>query len=367
MANKYWNIAPLWNTGATYMLAFGMRSNGKTYGSLKKGLELFAASGCQMAIIRRWADDFKGKRGDTLFSPLVQDGVIENLFEGEYNTIVYKSMQWFLAKKTENETIICSTPIAYAFPLTAMQHDKSSSYPNVLFVIFDEFLSRDGYLPNEFDLFTNTISTIVRDKEDVRVLMLGNTVSQQSPYFSSMGLVNIKNMEIGTIDTYTLGEHDELKIAVEYCETAERSIQANKYFAFNRQGVRMITSGSWEFDIYPRLHEKYKPSQIKFSAFVEYDNVILQMDIIKLSEMFVLMIHPKTTPIKDYTKDIVYNLEFVRPNKNLICNILVDENVFSKKILDLIVRKHVFYSDNQTGEIIRSWLQESKQNAKIIK
>lgn len=366
MTNKYWDIRPIWNTGATYMQVIGMRSNGKTYGALKKGVELFAETGCQMGIIRRWADDFKGKRGQSLFSPLIENGLISDIFEGEWNSVVYKSMQWFLCREEEGQTVYCTTPIAYAFPLTSMSHDKSTSYPNVRYIIFDEFLDRNGYLPNEFDLFTNTISTIVRDKEDVRIMMLANTVSQYSPYFQNMGILNISKMEQGTIDIYELGKHNELKIAVEYCAELERSKEANKYFAFNRQGVEMITKGKWEFGIYPRLHEKYTPNQVKFSAFVEFNNQLTQLDIIKLKESYCLFIHPKTTPIQKPDKDIIYNLNITSPSKNLINNLLVDENGFSKTIIDLLVHKNAYYSDNATGELLRNFLMECKQKAKVI-
>ena len=45
-----------------YNVIFGERSNGKTYAVMQHGLKEYAANGKQMAIVRRWQDDFTGKR-----------------------------------------------------------------------------------------------------------------------------------------------------------------------------------------------------------------------------------------------------------------------------------------------------------------
>lgn len=101
-----------------------------------------------------------------------------------------------------------------------MEHDKSTSYPNITTIVFDEFLTRGSYLKDEFILFTNVCSTIIRQRNDVKIFMLGNTVNKYSPYFSEMGLSNIKNQKQGTIDIYRYGDSD-LIVAVEYCASTQ--------------------------------------------------------------------------------------------------------------------------------------------------
>ena len=53
-------------------------------------------------------------------------------------------------------------PFCYGFALTGMEHDKGTSYPGVGNVLFDEFITRQSYIPDEFVMFANTISTIFR-------------------------------------------------------------------------------------------------------------------------------------------------------------------------------------------------------------
>ena len=133
-----------------------------------------------------------------------------------------------------------------------MEHDKSTSYPDVTTVIFDEFLTRQSYLPDEFILFQNVLSTIIRGRRDVTIFMLGNTVNKWSPYFAEMGLKHVKEMEVGSIDVYTYGD-SELTVAVEFTGSRHSSKASDVYFAFDNPRLNMITGseGSWEMAIYP--------------------------------------------------------------------------------------------------------------------
>ena len=100
---KYYRLDKIDETGAHYRLIFGERSNGKTYAVKERILERYAKDRMQGALIRRWYDDFKGNRGQTMFDDMITTGVVERLFHGEYNTIIYKSRQWFLAYREKNE------------------------------------------------------------------------------------------------------------------------------------------------------------------------------------------------------------------------------------------------------------------------
>src|SRR5699024_11933388 len=61
---------------------------------------------------------------------------------------------------------------AHAFALSDTEHNKSISYPHIKTIVFDEFMTRGAHLPDEFVLFMNTISTIVRQRQDVTIFML---------------------------------------------------------------------------------------------------------------------------------------------------------------------------------------------------
>uniref|UniRef100_UPI00211CBC71 phage DNA encapsidation protein n=1 Tax=Campylobacter jejuni TaxID=197 RepID=UPI00211CBC71 len=189
---------------------------------------------------------------------------IEKLSDGKFTGIHYYTGKFFLCNYDNGKPIYSDSDVlGFLFALTDVEHDKSTSYPKVNNIIFDEFLTNKLYLPDEFVIFMNVISTIVRRRETVKIFMLGNTVNKYCPYFSEMGLNNIQTMEQGEIDLYSYGESG-LTVSVEYCKTdkSNQRKESKKYFAFNNPKLQMITGGAWELAIYPHLPMKYKPLDV---------------------------------------------------------------------------------------------------------
>lgn len=366
---KYYSLENILKEKAQYNIIIGERSNGKTYSVLEFSLKEYCEKGHQLAIIRRYLDDFTGKRGRQMFDAIVANNLVFKYSKGKYNTITYYASTWYLGYYDEKtkKTTPAPEPFCYAFSLNSVEHDKSTAYPKVKNILFDEFLSRMGYLTNEFVLFMNTLSTIIREKDDVRIFMLGNTVNKYSPYFKDMGLTNIEKMKQGTIDLYTYGDTD-LKVAVEYCAATKKGKKSDKYFAFNNPKLSMITSGTWEISIYPHLPvEKYYPKDIKAYYFIIFEENILQCEIIQIPEkqMLFTYIHRKTTPIQNEYKDKIYSQKFTS-NLNVSRRISKPTNEFEKRIWWFFVNDRVFYQDNEVGEIVRNFVQWSKSEVNFV-
>lgn len=344
---------------ADYNMIYGERSNGKTTSVLRYGLESYINSGYvnQLAIIRRWEEDFKGKNGQQMFENIVNLGWVEELTNKKYNSVYYYSQRWFLCKYDEfgNKTAQADEPFALGFSITSEEHYKSTSYPNVKTILFDEFITRQYYLPEEFVKFQNLLSTIIRLRTDVKIFMCGNTINKYCPYFAEMGLTGIKKQKRGTIDIYTYGD-STLKVAVEYSDFPSKKKASNKYFAFNNPKLEMITHGGWEIDIYPHLPVKYKPKDVQYRFFIMFDDEKLEGKIICVDDVTFLYIHRKTTPIKEDNEYIVYDKT---PNykRNYRTNILKPYGKIDKYIKYLIDIKKVFYQDNEVGEIMNNYIK----------
>lgn len=359
MKEKYYRLNKILKCNAQYNVIFGERSSGKTFAVLEYGIKKYIQSGEQLAIVRRWDEDFKGKRGQTMFHALVDAGIVSDLTSGEWTDVYYWSSRWYLCRYDESgNRITDETPFCYGFSLTAMEHDKSTSYPKITTILFDEFLTRTVYIPDEFILFTNVISTIVRHRNDVKIFMLGNTVNKFCPYFKEMGLKHIKDMKPGDIDIYQYGE-GKLKVAVEYTQPNKQGKQSDVYFAFDNPKLQMITSGSWEIDIYPHCPMKYKPKNILFTFFILFDGAILQCEIVRVDKNLFTFIHPKTTDLKDEDHDLIFSLDY-DPRPNWRRNLLKPYDEIGRKILYLFKSEKIFYSDNETGEIVRNYLINCK-------
>lgn len=351
---KYYSNKELLSKDCDYNIIIGERSNGKTYAFLKKSITDYIDKKTQSAYLRRWKEDIIGKRADNLFSSFDSETLFK-LTKGQFDNVVYSRGKWYLAlfDNEKKRMLADKEPFMFAFSLSEIEHDKSTSYPNIKNVIFDEFLTRKYYLPDEFIIFMNVLSTIIRQRNDVKIFMLGNTVNRYCPYFEEMGLSNIQTQKQGTIDIYTFANN--LKVAVEYCsETDKKSKRSNKYFSFDNPRLNMITSGKWELAIYPHLNGvKILPKDIMFHFGIIFNNNKITCEVIDKVEGSFIFCHRKTTDFNEneivYTND--YNTSNFRRKTFLYPIDKIDE-----KIRQFFMSNRFFYQSNEIGEEVHNFL-----------
>lgn len=363
----YYSLKEILKKDAHYNLIIGSRSNGKTFAVLEYGVKEYIKNGGQLAIIRRWQEDIRGKRATQMFDALVnaEDGNhIMKLTGGEWCDVFYNAGRWYLARYNANgEREHAETPFAYAFALSNMEHDKSISYSKITTIMFDEVLTRTNYLTDEFVLFMNVLSTIIRQRDNIKIFMLGNTINKYSPYFSEMGLSHIKDMKAGEIDVYKYGENGKLRVAVEFAEAVKGGKSSDIYFAFDNPKLQMITGKGdnvWEIDIYPHKPCKFTPKDIKFTFFIQFNDDTLQGEVVVMNQLRFIFLHRKTTEIRKPDKDLVYGTDYdIRPNYRR--DITKPVYPVERKICELIKDDRVFYQDNEVGEIFRNYCMWCKQ------
>lgn len=373
--DKFYSIRHLiqLHPDAHYYVVYGQRSNGKTYSTFDYCLEDYFKSGHQFAYIRRWKEDIKQSKMNQLFSGLIRDGKIKKYSKGKYEDVLYYGRAFYLIGyqeitkedgTTERKRILSEKPFCYVYILTEEEHDKGFESPEIFNIVFDEFIARGRYLPDEFIVFQNVLSTIIRLRDNIKIFMLGNTINRYSIYFNEMGLSNIQKQKIGTIDVYNYGESG-LKVVVEYSDIEAKKKRSDVYFAFDNPKLQMITRGNWEIAIYPHLYPdmKYKPKDIKYLYFIEFDDILLQCDIVVLKEskMLFTFIHLKTTPIQEDNKYLVYTLN---PNAkiNYRRNLFVAFTPIEKLIIDMFKKDKVFYQNNEIGDVVRNYLNVCRPN-----
>lgn len=358
---KYYSLKKILSKNATYNVIFGERSNGKTYAALKLAVETWVKNKTEFAYVRRWKEDLTGKRAAQIFAALNNDGFVKTITGGEFDKIHYWAGKFYFASLDENGKVIYNDNncLGHCFAISDVEHNKSISYPKVELIIFDEFLTNKIYLPDEFINFMNVVSTIVRQRETVKILMLGNTVNKFCPYFKEMGLTNIESMKQGSIDIYRYGD-SKLTVAVEYCASTNKTDKkSNLYFAFDNPKLSMITGGAWELDLYPHLPIKYKPKDVLLRYFIIFSGKIYDCNIISTGDFYFTYIHEKTTDIKNPDKYIVYSLEqSAKPNYNT--RITKPQNRVQQKILWFFEHNRVFFQNNDVGNAIHNYIKVSK-------
>lgn len=362
---KFYNLKKILEKNCQYNVIFGERSNGKSYAVLEYILKRYCETGDQGAIIRRWREDFRGKRGQSIFEGVVQNGLVSKYTHDQWTGVYYYSGMWYLCKrnlKDPSKIEKDDRPLAYGFALTDQEHDKSTSYPNVTTILFDEFISRTGYLNDEFVLFMNTLSTIIRYRDNVKIFMLGNTVNRYCPYFKEMGLNHVDKMVQNSIDVYSYG-NSGLKVAVEYCGSIKRQKKPSDfYFAFDNSKLQMITGGAWEIGIYPHKPIKFTRNDIVFIFFIKFNQNLLQCEVVMKDKYNFIFIHPKTTDLQHPDKDLIFDTEasplFTRSRK---INQGMNKSRVVGRILQYFNNDKIFYSDNETGEVVRNYLEWCKR------
>lgn len=360
---KFYTLKNILSKNARYNVIYGERSNGKTYAVLLHAYEEYLKNGSQLGIIRRWDEDFIGPQSartcyDSLMHNADGENMIAKMSRGKYSGVEYFGGKYYLTQFNDDtqKNVRTGDVIAIGFSLTGSEHYKSASFPHIDNILFDEFMTRKFYLPNEFILFQNLLSTIIRTRDNVTIFMCANTVNKYGcPYFSEMGLTRIKDMNAGQIDVYTYGDSG-LTVAVEWADAIAKRKPSDVYFAFENPRLKMITSGgAWEMDIYPHCPTKYNPDEILLTYFILYDGELLQCEIVQHETMLFTFIHRKTTDLKDVDNDIIFTPDYdARPNYRRRIN--APRSNVDRRIWWFYVNDKVFYQDNEVGEIVRNYL-----------
>ena len=165
-----------------WVIAFviGERGVGKSYGSKKLMLKRFLKSKEQFVYVRRYKTEL-----DTALATFWDDIVVGGEFEGhELKVVKSKMLTKFLC-----DGEVCG----YAVPLSTANILKSTPFPNVSLIVYDEFLLDNGgtyrYLKHEVTMLLDTIESVGRLKENIKVILLGNALGVHgSPFFAYWNL-----------------------------------------------------------------------------------------------------------------------------------------------------------------------------------
>lgn len=366
----YYSSKKIDKTGATYRLIIGQRSNGKTFDICRKILDTYIEKSLPSAYLRRMEEMIKPSNIQDLFRPhyyaLQNDGTIKNYIdektEHKYNSVTYWRRGWYLCRVDTDDagrtvkTAQDKNPFCRAYSINTAETTKGQDAGAIAFVCFDEFITRQFYLANEFVKFQNLLSSLIRDRDGVIIYMLANTVSKHCPYFRDMGLYRIQRQQQGTIDLYTMGD-SKTKIAIEYCSPTKATTKVSKYFAFDNPQLKMITTGSWEIALYRHAPEQLSQHPIILTFFVKFDGHIIQGDIYDYKNAPLIFWHPKTTEIKDPENTIIYQEEQEDANPLHQIYFKAGQTRAQKLIVALILQSKTFFADNETGENVKDWLR----------
>ncbi len=360
-----------------YYLIISERSDGKSFILAEMILYLYLHYGYCGMMLRRFDMDIRGKQGEQLISNLIGENsktiertkgkysnAVEELSNKRWNTIIYQARRYYLARVYEDENNVSQIeidkdPFMFTWAISQQTHNRGGGMEKIKIVWFDEFISREGYLFNEFVDFVDTLKTIARRRCDFVTFLTGNAIDRYSIYFDEFMLKGVKNQQKGTIDVYRGGD-DEPSFAVEIVDYVDPQYKkSNKYFNFKNPKLKSDLLGKWEIGLYPHLPEKYKPNEVQYRYYILFDDEKFECEIIIKPEMYFTFIHPWTSDINIKSDTLIFGFDTpigIHYRKNITKPF--DE--LGQMIASFYKRDLICYSDNQTGDTIRSYLLACK-------
>lgn len=332
---------------ATYHVLLSERKTGKTTNVLLIGLLLYWHYGIVTPYIRQTETMIMNKNVGTLMDVVKHYGYIEKITDGKYNDIIYHARKWYLVKVENDEIVEQDVNFCmYCLALDCNEVYKSNlNLPTGDWIIFDEFISK-RYRMNEFVDFADLLSTIIRKRVTANIIMLANTIDIHSDYFLELEIYE----EIQTIRN---GEKEILttergtKIYYEWIKTnqniIEKTIYNALYFGFKNPKISAITGSDWALSNYPHIQRGFE--KIYSGIYVEYNNRLLALDIVKYDDIGICINCHKAT--RTYDDSYIYSLS--EPKDKRYHYYMGMGNKLDRLIVDLVEAHKIRFQNNSCG------------------
>lgn len=191
---KYYNIKDIADMKCEYNIIYGGRASGKSFQMGTYLLDDYIDYGHQFVrLIRSWG---QGKGLDTYFQEII-----------DKDPKKYKGIKVEFTKDTGFKYTLNGEIFGYVIPLSCEQNYKSNQYPNVVNVVYEEFVAPtpvdylDGCSENELRAFKSVLSTIFRHRAG-RVWLVGNSMNTSNPYFEFFG-IDGSTLKVGDLKKFT--------------------------------------------------------------------------------------------------------------------------------------------------------------------
>lgn len=255
----HWNIYEILPFQRNFNLINGERSLGKTYTCLMFVLDKCIHKGLEFMYITRTQDEKKRGALESAFKK-----VTANEFK-EYS-FVYDTEEMKLEEMEEKRVL------GYCTALTEAVKVKKKSYPNVKYMIFDEYMLEENQTSTyvngwkEPDLLLNIYHTVDREEDRVICFMLGNNTKFHNPYHLHPAF-NIPPIKKGGIWTSE-------NVLFQYADGSANlhDLKANSKFLRMLEGTdygKYAKDGTYIYDNYSFI-EKLS-TNASYSMTLEYD------------------------------------------------------------------------------------------------
>lgn len=285
----YWNLPYILTYNKNFNFINSKRGSGKTYTLEKWLIKQFLEKGRECVYMTQFAKELD-EIGIKSYWAKVLDKEYPNIEAVQIGHDLY------LDKK-----IFC-----HGIALTEAQKVKKVSYPNVYYIMFDEYMKENGkknsFVKNEVDEFLSIYSTIDRYEDRVKCFFLGNTTTQYNPYHTHPAF-NIPVIEKGKIWTNENVLYQYYDTPKKFDEKLEKSRFAN--MIKNTDYGQYSIDGDFTEDSETWVEKRSEDSQLIFMFFY-------------MGETFGVW--------RDLRKGKLYISEKINPNMNLCYSFTTEDH-----------------------------------------
>lgn len=352
--NGYIDYNAVFEPDVSIYMILGQRSDGKTYGAIEDSIKHYVKTGVPSAYIRRFAESCTKSLLQDLTRP--QNGNIKKYTKGKYTATDYRSKRFYFSNLGENPEKD-KNPFLDVFALNTWENAKGADSGEFHNVIFDEYVSNNKYLPNEYMIFENVLSSILRNRNNSRLIMLGNPINQICPYFSEFNLEPQK-LKPGDI-VYRISRSGVKMKFIYVPPMSEKHRTLHSIFDFNSSGS--IQTGYWEYGDFPRIPGgMIAESSLIYQFAIMYRNQFAVCEFYQKNDVVFAFWRPGNPDrILDDRSIVLYSdMHIFQPN--------VYTAFFKSRITELYdscrMQNRQYFADNKTGNLIKNWYNDYVRN-----
>lgn len=347
-----------------YFVICSERSIGKTTNILLFGMCAHKLFGTQIQYIRQIEPMLEPKNMRQLFATILQFDYVTKITGGKWSSVTYYARGWYYCNTNESGKVIERAEDPFMFCLAINRniiYKSTYSAPTGDIIIFDECFSK-FYPQDEFIDFCDLVKTIIRERQEPIIFMLGNTIDRYHAYFSELELLSVST-------SMPIGEHTEIITSGGtpiYCEFATREktpakLKLNRiFFGFRNKKLGSITGSDWS--ITPMQHiDKYDTPEIYAKNFyISIENYLINCEIASSEKYGIHVLTHFAT--NTYPDSRIYSLENMLDYRY---RYKFGHTKLDKMLWTLYERKKFFYANNNIGALVDKYVQHCKTDKKM--
>jgi len=346
---------------AKHHIILSQRSSGKTTNLILLGMILNQNHGIIIHYIRSREEYITPKNIKDLMSTIQSFGYIEKITNGKYNSCIYHARRWYYCLRDEEGTIIVQSQNHFMICMSFDNNDnyKSSYTCNVAdYVIVDEFIER-FYYQNSFVLLMDLLMTLKRNRISMTVFYSANTIDKNTIWFDEFMIKKeVNKMKIG--EQKLIETKQGTPINVHIFSIDSKNIEQTKlqklsnllYFGFNNPKLASITGEDWAMGNYPHIPTE-KRKIVSRNHYIKFSTDLLRLTIVKFEKLgYGVLVTNATT---SYDDSVIYTIDDITDPR---FRHSYGYTKLDKIIWDLYKKKKFYYSTNEVGAIVESYIKQ---------